>query len=116
MEVAARYREMHPRPEPTWLFQYNIGITNESADMVQLLSRHWIIEHGNDRVEEVRGEGVVGTQPCLEPGARFEYSSWCPLKAPFGLMRGFYLMERVGGERFRVKIAPFTLSPPTQLH
>jgi len=107
---------MQSKPEPVWLFQYDIEITNESADLVQLVSRHWIIEHGNDQVEEVRGPGVVGAQPWIAPCERFEYSSWCPLKAPFGLMRGSYLMERVGGGRFSVEVAPFTLSPPTRLH
>ncbi len=116
VEVAARYRETQRTPEPVWLFQYDIEITNESADVVKLVSRHWIIEHGSDHVEEVRGSGVVGTQPWLGPGERFEYSSWCPLKAPVGLMRGSYLMEKVDGERFRVEVAPFTLSRPARLH
>ena len=75
-----------------------------------------MIEHGADQVEEVRGPGVVGTRPYLVPGESFHYTSWCPLRAPFGSMRGSYLMQAAGGERFEVEIAEFVLSQPVTLH
>ena len=75
-----------------------------------------MIEHGDEHVEEVRGAGVVGAQPYLVPGESFQYSSWCPLRAPYGSMHGHYLMTTAEGKRFNVKIAPFTLSQPVTLH
>ena len=116
VDVEARFADERREPEVSWLFRYDIQITNESQELVQLLSRHWVIEHGEGQVEEIRGPGVVGARPYLVPGESFNYSSWCPLRAPFGSMRGSYVMEIPGGERFEVEIAPFTLSPPVTLH
>ena len=96
VEVEARFADRREEPDPAWLFQYDIEITNESKDLVRLLSRRWVIEHGADQVEEVRGPGVVGTRPYLVPGESFHYTSWCPLRAPFGSMRGSYLMQEIG--------------------
>ena len=93
------------------MFIYKVLITNEGTRTVQLMSRHWVITDGNGRVEEVRGPGVVGEQPFLEPGESFEYTSGCPLGTPFGTMQGTYQMMR-SGEMFDVEIAPFTLSEP----
>lgn len=119
VDVEARFADERRRPVPAWLFQYHIEITNESEDLVRLLSRHWIIEHGAGsagKVEEVRGPGVVGARPWLVPGESFRYTSFCPLRAPFGSMRGTYLMQGPGGRQFEVEIAEFTLSPPVTLH
>ena len=116
VDVEARFADRRPEPDPAWLFRYDIAITNESQELVQLLSRHWVIEHGEGPTEEVRGPGVVGARPYLVPGESFRYSSWCPLRTPFGSMRGSYLMEIPGGERFKVQIAEFTLSEPVTLH
>ncbi len=116
VDVEARFADERRRPVPEWLFQYEIEITNESRDLVRLLSRHWIIEHGDGKLEEVRGPGVVGARPWLVPGESFRYTSWCPLRAPFGSMKGAYLMEGPGGNRFEVEIAEFALSPPVTLH
>jgi ApaG protein len=99
-----------------WFFLYTVRITNEGAEAVQLLTRHWIITDGTGHVEEVRGPGVVGKQPVLEPGQSFEYTSGCPLSTPFGVMEGTYQMVAQGGERFDAKIAPFTLSEPYTVH
>lgn len=99
-----------------WFFLYTITITNDGADTVQLLTRHWIITDGNGKIEEVRGPGVVGKQPILKPGEAFEYTSGCPLTTPFGVMEGTYQMVAEGGERFDVKVAPFTLSEPYTVH
>jgi ApaG protein len=110
VEVIARHSPENSRPsEGEWVFQYTVRITNLGSDTVQLLSRHWIITDAADRVEEVRGPGVVGAQPVLSPGESFKYSSWCPLKTPTGSMRGAYQMVGAGGERFDIEIAPFGL-------
>ncbi len=116
VDVEARFADERRQPQPAWLFQYDVAITNESQDMVRLLSRHWVIEHGDEHVEEVRGPGVVGARPYLVPGESFRYTSWCPLRSPFGMMRGSYVMEVPGGKKFEVEIAPFTLSQPVTLH
>ncbi len=99
-----------------WFFLYTVTISNEGADTVQLLTRHWIITDGTGHIEEVRGPGVVGKQPTLKAGESFEYTSGCPLTTPFGVMEGTYQMVTQDGERFDVKIAPFTLSEPYTVH
>jgi ApaG protein len=110
VEVLSRYSAENSKPfEDEWVFQYTVRITNEGAETVQLISRHWIITDGLDHVEEVRGPGVVGEQPVLQPGESFKYSSWCPLKTPTGMMRGTYQMIRTNGEQFDIEIAPFGL-------
>ena len=83
---------------------------------MQLLTRHWIITDATGRVEEVRGPGVVGQQPVLEPGESFTYTSGCPLGTSFGTMEGTYQMVTRGGDAFDVRIAPFTLSEPYTVH
>ena len=95
-----------------WFFAYNVRISNEGTETAQLLSRHWIITDADGRVEEVRGPGVVGEQPVLEPGESFEYTSGCPLRTAFGTMHGTYQMVTHGGERFDAEIAAFSLGEP----
>jgi ApaG protein len=95
-----------------WFFAYRIRIANQSDAVVQLVSRHWIITDAHGRVEEVKGPGVVGQQPVLEPGEAFEYTSFCPLATPFGTMRGSYQMTTQDGSTFNAEIAQFTLSEP----
>lgn len=97
-------------------FTYTVQIANVGNATVQLRSRHWIITDGNGRVEEVRGEGVVGKQPRLEPGQAFEYTSWAMLRTPFGSMRGSYAMEKQDGQTFDAKIAEFALTMPNSLN
>ena len=117
VQVTARYSPTRSQPlRNLWLFLYTIEISNESADTVQLISRHWIITDAENRVEEVRGLGVVGQQPTLAPGESFEYTSSCPLQTPFGTMGGTYQMVTSGGKRFDVEIATFTLSEPYTIH
>ena len=99
-----------------WFFLYTVTISNEGAETVQLLTRHWVITDGTGHIEEVRGPGVVGKQPTLKPGESFEYTSGCPLSTPFGVMEGTYQMVTQNGERFDAKIAPFTLSEPYTVH
>ena len=114
VQVTARYS-----PEPLrnlWLFLYTIEISNEGPDPVQLISRHWIITDANNKIEEVRGLGVVGQQPTLAPGESFEYTSSCPLPTPFGTMGGTYHMVTSAGHRLEVAVATFTLSEPYTIH
>ena len=99
-----------------YLFTYTVRIANQGSAAAQLISRHWIITDANGGVEEVRGEGVVGQQPRLAPGERFEYTSFCVLRTPFGSMRGSYRMEREDGAGFDAEIAPFTLAVPGSLN
>ena len=95
-----------------WFFLYTIQISNEGSENVQLLSRHWLITDAMGHVQEVRGPGVVGKQPTLAPGERFQYTSGCPLTTPFGSMHGTYQMVNDEQEQFEIEIAPFTLSEP----
>jgi ApaG protein len=99
-----------------WFFAYRVRITNEGSEPAQLVSRHWVIIDGHGRVEEVRGPGVVGEQPLLQPGEAFEYTSACPLRTPHGSMHGTYQMVTPRGERFDAEIAPFALGEPETLH
>jgi ApaG protein len=110
VEVMAQYSADNSRPlQDEWVFQYRVRITNRGADTVRLLSRHWIITDALDHIEEVKGPGVIGEQPVLAPGESFEYSSWCPLKTPVGMMYGTYRMVRTDGSQFDIEIAPFAL-------
>ena len=99
-----------------YAFAYKVRIYNRGNTAAQLRSRHWIITDGDGRVQEVRGDGVVGAQPNLEPGQAFEYTSWCMLKTPHGSMHGTYQMVRANGDRFDAEIAPFPLSLPYSLN
>jgi ApaG protein len=92
-----------------FVFAYYVRIENKSAQDVQLLRRQWFINHAGGRVEEVEGEGVVGKQPLIAPGASHEYNSFCILETFEGTMEGTYLMQRANGEYFRVTIPRFTL-------
>ena len=113
VEVVSRYLPERSRPhEHLWVFAYTIRITNQGDRRAQLRSRHWIITDAHGRVEEVRGPGVVGEQPVLEPGASYTYTSGCPLPTPFGSMRGTYRMVREDGLAFDAQIAEFVLREP----
>jgi ApaG protein len=113
--VAVRSNYVAERSQPLqgrWFFSYHIRISNHGSVPVQLLNRHWVITDAHGRVEEVRGPGVIGEQPHLEPGESFEYTSFCPLPSPFGTMEGSYEMITDDGEKFWAKIARFNLSQP----
>ncbi len=117
VQVTAEYSPERSRPaENEWFFLYTVRITNEGAETVRLVSRHWIITDANGEVSEVRGDGVVGEQPVLEPGEGFEYTSGCPLGTSFGTMHGTYQMVTKNGDAFDAEIAPFTLSEPYTVH
>lgn len=95
-----------------YFWSYTIEIANLGRVRVRLLSRHWIIIDAFGRKEEVRGPGVVGEQPVLEPGETFRYASGCPLSAPSGMMQGSYRMATDSGEIFDVEIPAFSLDSP----
>ncbi|GAB1412676.1 MAG: Co2+/Mg2+ efflux protein ApaG [Burkholderiales bacterium] len=99
-----------------YVFAYNIAIRNTGTIAAQLISRHWIIRDAESHVQEVRGLGVVGHQPLLQPGERFEYTSGCVLTTPVGTMRGSYRMVAEDGTPFEAPVAEFTLAMPRVLH
>ena len=98
--------------EHKFLFGYTIVIANEGAAPAQLVSRHWVIIDAEGRREEVRGPGVVGETPRLEPGQAFKYQSFCPLRTPWGTMEGTYQMRRDDGATFDAQIGRFYLKLP----
>ena len=95
-----------------FVWAYHIRIENEGGETVQLLRRHWHITDSQGRVHEVRGDGVVGEQPVLEPGEAFEYTSGTPLSTPSGFMVGSYQMVTREGNHFSVPIPAFSLDSP----
>lgn len=99
-----------------YAFAYHITISNEGALGAQLLTRHWIITDGNQHVQEVQGDGVVGERPVLAPGQMYRYSSGAVLQTPVGVMEGRYGMLSADGTRFDAPIAPFRLAVPGALN
>ena len=99
-----------------YVFAYTITVTNTGSVAAQLVSRHWIITDAENRVQEVKGQGVVGKQPVLKPGESFEYTSGTSIPTAVGTMRGSDRMVAEDGLAFDVPIAPFTLSIPRTLH
>jgi ApaG protein len=99
-----------------YVFSYTITIRNEGKVPARLLTRHWIITDSNGKVQEVRGEGVVGEQPYLKPGQGFRYSSGAVLETPVGAMQGSYQMVTDDGDQFDAPIAAFRLAMPGLLH
>lgn len=99
-----------------YVFAYTITITNTGTVPAQLVSRHWIITDSNNKVQEVRGPGVVGEQPMLQPRESFQYTSGTAIATPVGTMRGSYQMVAEDGVQFDAPIPQFTLSMPRVLH
>lgn len=97
-------------------FAYTIRIHNAGQVPVQLLDRHWLITDGNGKTQEVRGDGVIGEQPLIAPGASHVYTSGCLLETPIGSMLGSYGMRSATGENFRAPIAVFRLVKPNALN
>lgn len=117
IDVATQYLPEQSDPdEGRYFFAYTIRVANIGSVAAQLVSRHWIITAADGKVEEVRGLGVVGHQPVLQPGEAFEYTSGCPLATPVGTMKGSYQMVAEDGERFEAPIPEFVLSMPRTLH
>ncbi len=98
--------------ENRFFWAYTIEITNLGRSTVQLLSRHWIITDAVGKIETVKGLGVVGEQPVLNPGETFRYTSGCPLTTPSGMMSGTYRMSDTEGRGFTIEIPAFSLDSP----
>jgi ApaG protein len=117
VEVQSFYLEDQSQPaNRRFVFAYQITITNNGREVVQLETRHWIITDGLGEVEEVKGPGVVGEQPVLSPGESFRYTSGAVLPTERGTMHGTYQMHRADGAQFDAKIAPFLLERPYSLN
>mgnify|MGYP000084718481 CR=1 FL=1 len=117
IEVYPRY--IADQSSPTthkYAFAYTIKITNSGTTPAKLLSRHWLITDANGKVEEVRGEGVIGKKPYLKPGETFTYTSGALIETSVGVMQGKYIMLSDAGENFDALIPQFTLSIPRTLH
>ena len=117
IDVDTRFLDEQSAPEEDrYVFAYTIRIRNLGRLPAQLLDRHWVITDGNGKVEEVRGEGVVGEQPRLEPGEAFTYTSGAVLETAVGTMQGSYHLSGDDGTEFDAPIPAFTLSVPRTLH
>jgi ApaG protein len=113
VRVTPQYREEESSPdEGRYVWAYTIDIVNEGSETVQLHTRHWRITDATGHTEEVRGPGVVGQTPVLEPGASFRYTSGCPLTTPSGIMVGSYQMTTEAGARIDVLVPAFSLDSP----
>ena len=111
------YVESESRPEQSYyFFAYKIQITNTGPIAAQLLNRHWIITDAFGRIEEVKGSGVVGLQPKIQPGQTFDYDSACPLTTSCGSMKGSYQIITDSGEEYSIEIPEFFLVCPESLH
>lgn len=117
VEVRSEFLPERSSPrDGSYLFQYDVRISNVGSETAQLISREWIITNADGEVERVKGPGVIGEQPVLPPGTAFEYTSYCPLKTAVGSMQGSYQMVTPNGERFDALISPFTLAVPNALN
>lgn len=117
VDVKAAYLDSQSAPDANrYVFAYTITITNAGSTPARLMTRHWVITDANNKIQEVRGEGVVGEQPYLVPGMSFEYTSGAMIETPVGSMRGSYQMVADDGTCFDAEIPAFTLSIPRTLH
>ena len=119
IEIEARTEFLEAESKPSdnrFVFAYFIKIRNVSSQPAQLLRRHWIITDANGKVQEVRGDGVVGEQPQVAPGQVYQYASGAVLETSVGTMRGYYTMCTRDGDQFKAEIPTFTLSIPRTLH
>ena len=115
VDVEPIYLEEQSEPaNGQFVWAYRVQIGNEGAETVQLISRYWHITDGLGRIQEVRGAGVVGEQPILNPGEAYEYTSGTPLPTPSGIMRGTYEMKTPAGDKFDIEIPAFSLDSPHQ--
>ncbi|HEY2747755.1 MAG TPA: Co2+/Mg2+ efflux protein ApaG [Polyangia bacterium] len=119
IRVTVRSQYLPERSSPKggqYAFAYTVRIANEGGEIAQLRTRHWVITDGDGKIQEVRGDGVVGEKPILKPGQAFEYTSWCMLATPHGSMHGTYQMFTEDGAQFDAQIAPFSLALPYSLN
>jgi ApaG protein len=116
ISVVTQYIAERSRPGTSWFYAYTITMTNRGTTSCKLLSRHWIITDGLGNEEEVRGPGVVGETPHLDPDQSFSYTSACPLPTPSGSMRGTYQMVNDNGDAFDAEITQFALMQEQNLN
>jgi ApaG protein len=117
VDVETAYIPEQSDPDQSrYVFAYTVTIRNEGHVPAKLLTRHWVINDSNGKVQEVRGEGVVGEQPHLKPGEGFQYTSGTMIETPVGTMQGSYQMRGDDGVDFDAEIPPFMLSMPRVLH
>lgn len=122
VNVRTRYLTEQSQPgHNRFVYSYEITITNNSPHRVQLLSRHWLITeeapaHGQPSTKEVKGPGVIGQQPIIEPQQSYTYSSGSVITTPIGTMKGSYQMQTLEGEKFDIEIPLFALIQPNKLH
>jgi len=117
VEATPQYIESQSSPDANrYVFAYTITITNIGLKPATLLSRHWLITDSNGKVQEVKGDGVIGEQPHLQPGESFRYTSGAMIETPVGVMQGKYLLISDSGDNFKAAIPKFTLSIPRTLH
>lgn len=117
VRVVARYLPEQSAPEQqAYAFSYSVTISNTGDQAAQLIGRHWLITDAEGRQQEVRGLGVVGHQPLLQPGESFEYQSWARIATPRGTMRGTYFCMSSDAQPFEADIAAFDLSQASALH
>jgi ApaG protein len=115
--TAANYLESQSLPEASrYVFAYTVTIRNSGPQAAKLLTRHWVITDANGKIQEVRGEGVVGEQPRLNPGEYFRYTSAAMIETPVGIMHGEYQWVSDAGDAFEADIPAFTLAVPRILH
>lgn len=116
IDISVETQFLPDRPsaeEHEYAFAYHILISNHGGKAVKLLSRYWLITDAEGHQAEVRGDGVVGEQPVIEPGESYQYTSGAILDTPVGSMQGYYIMSCEDGEQFKVPIAAFRLAVPS---
>ncbi len=117
IDAVTHYLESQSAPEADrYVFAYTITIRNSGPVPAKLLARHWVITDANGKIQEVRGEGVVGEQPHIPPGESYRYTSAAMIETPVGVMRGEYRLVSDEGEDFEAEIPAFTLAIPRVLH
>ena len=117
VDVQPRFLPDQSAPDQhVWTFAYTITITNTGEVPAQLIARHWIITDERGKTEEVRGLAVVGHQPLLKPGEKFEYTSWTRLRTPQGTMRGTFFCMTEDARAFDAPVAEFMLAQRAALH
>jgi ApaG protein len=115
VSVEPTFLEANSSPaDSQYFWAYRVTIENQGRETVQLRSRHWMITNARGELTEVKGPGVIGKQPLLQPGESYAYTSGAPLDTPSGMMGGSYQMESDSGERFDIEIPTFSLDSPNQ--
>lgn len=117
VEATAEYLPEQSMPDnQQYVFAYHVKIHNEGTQTAQLISRHWVMTNGDKKTQELRGMGVIGVQPHIEPGETYQYSSGTVLDTVVGTMQGNYQMQAEDGTLFNAVIPAFSLAVPNQLH